>query len=162
VATGNCDLMSSVTPNLLRKIISMVYPWRTTRIDQNCRVVSRGPDLAQQVTEQQPDLIGSQPNDQEVRWFRTLRGRTPVGARPLRPSGRWQDENVADDVNCQNCGVQLRRRWGHWQHVVRLGPVACPAAVPETAGHGVQHGSTATTATDRDADRTAPLDPSTN
>src|SRR4051812_16930518 len=54
----------------------------------------------------------------------------------VQESVRCQDDTVPDDVNCRNCGVQLRRRWGRWQHVVRLGPVACPAAVPETAGHG--------------------------
>jgi mutator protein MutT len=38
---------------------------------------------------------------------------------------------MTDDVSCRNCGVQLHKRWGRWQHVVRLGPVACPAAEPE-------------------------------
>jgi hypothetical protein len=74
---------------------------------------------------------------------------------------RSHDNGVSESVNCRNCGVQLRRRWGHWQHVVHLGPVACPGAVPETAGQGVQHGSTATTPTDQDAGRTGPVDPST-
>ncbi len=35
------------------------------------------------------------------------------------------------EVYCRNCGVQLRRRFGRWWHVARLGPVACAAAEPE-------------------------------
>lgn len=39
--------------------------------------------------------------------------------------------DTSADVMCRNCGVRLRRRWGRWQHVVNLGPVACPE--PEAA-----------------------------
>jgi hypothetical protein len=35
------------------------------------------------------------------------------------------------DVYCRHCGVRLRRAFGRWFHVKRLGPLACPGAEPD-------------------------------